>query len=64
MLCWVIKFKNRLAIESDKIYQYEIPYSYAHTKKEALEIFWNVVRKNMLQYSVHIVSTELKEVKK
>jgi hypothetical protein len=64
MLCWVIKFKDRLAIEPDKIHQYEIPYSYAKTKKEALEIFWNVVRKNMLQYNIQIVSTELKEVKK
>jgi hypothetical protein len=61
MKIWEIRFRCLNSYEPDVVHQEKIPYGYARTREEALEIFWNGLRRNAPEYDVEVVSLNLLE---
>ena len=60
---WEIRFRCLDTLESDIIHLDRIPYGYAKTKEEALEIFFNTISRFAKEYDVQVISIVLKEVR-
>ena len=60
---WLIRFRCLDTLESDIIHLDRIPYGYAKTKEEALEIFFNTISRSAKEYDVQVISVVLKDVR-
>jgi hypothetical protein len=58
---WEIRFRCLDTVEPDTVHRERIPYGYAKTREEALEIFWNTIRRTAKEYDIQVVGVELKE---
>jgi len=60
---WEIRFRCLDTLEPNTIHLDRIPYGYARTKEEALEIFFNTISRFAKEYDVQVISIVLKEVR-
>jgi len=60
---WEIRFRCLDTLEPDTVHLDRIPYEYAKTREEALEIFWNTIRRTAKEYDVQVISIVLKDVR-
>ena len=60
---WEIRFRCLDTLEPNTIHLDRIPYGYARTKEEALEIFFNTISRSAKEYDVQVISVVLKDVR-